>query len=84
MASVDWDLDNLLTVAEAAAKAKVSEPTIRSWVHRDHLKVARNHDNQEIRDPQGRPRFWELDVAKAEAKTRKLARRPPPRSFAAA
>lgn len=85
MASVDLELDNLLTVAEAAKKAKVSEATVRSWAHRGHLPVALNHDGQEIRDPQGRPRFWEIDVAKAEAKTRKLARRPdPPRRVAVA
>jgi predicted site-specific integrase-resolvase len=77
------DLDALWTVAEAAKHAKVSEATIRSWAHRGHLPVARNHDDQEIRDPQGRPRFWPLDVAKAEAKTREHARRPPPRVFAA-
>jgi hypothetical protein len=72
------ELDTLWTVAEAAEHAKVSEATIRSWVHRDHLPVARNHDGQEIRDHLGRPRFWPVDVARAEAKTRKLARRPDP------
>lgn len=77
------DLEVLWTVADAAQHAKVSEATIRSWVHRDHLPVARNHDGQEIRDHQGRPRFWPLDVAKAEAKTRSHARRPAPRALAA-
>jgi hypothetical protein len=77
------DLEVLWTVADAAKHAKVSEATIRSWVHRDHLPVARNHEGGEIRDPQGRPRFWPLDVAKAEAKTRELARRPAPRVLTA-
>jgi hypothetical protein len=77
------DLDALWTVADAAQHARLSEATIRSWVHRGHLPVARNHDGQEIRDPQGRPRFWPVDVAKAEAKTRSHARRPAPRVLAA-
>jgi hypothetical protein len=70
-----WDLDALWTVAEAAEHAHVSEATVRSWVFRGHLSVARNHDGQEIRDPQGRPRFNPLDVARAEFATRERARR---------
>lgn len=69
------DLEELWTVAEAAGHAGVSEATVRSWAHRGHLPVARNHDGQEIRDPAGRPRFWPLDVARAEARTRERARR---------
>ena len=78
------DLDALWTVAEAAQHAKVSEATIRSWVHRDHLKVALDEDGTEIRDRRGRPRFRPVDVAKAEFATREHARRPAPRTFAAA
>jgi hypothetical protein len=77
------DLDALWTVAEAAAHAKVSEATIRSWVHRDHLKVARDEDGREIRDRRGRPRFRPLDVARAEGATREHARRPAPKVLAA-
>jgi hypothetical protein len=70
-----WDLDALWTVAEAAGHAGVSEATVRSWVFRGHLAVAVNHDGQEIRDAQGRPRFNPLDVARAEFRTRERARR---------
>lgn len=78
-----WDLDDLWTVSEAAVRAKVSEATIRSWAHRGHLPVARNHEGGEIRDHAGRPRFRPLDVARAEHKTRERARRPAPRPLAA-
>lgn len=73
MASLD--LDALWTVAEAARHANVSEATVRSWVHRGHLPLARNTEDQEIRDAQGRPRFNPLDVARAEFATRERARR---------
>lgn len=73
MASLE--LDALWTVSEAAQHAEVSEATVRSWVHRGHLPLARNHEGREIRDPQGRPRFHPLDVARAEYRTRERARR---------
>jgi excisionase family DNA binding protein len=69
------DLEDLWTVAEAARRAKVSEATVRSWAHRGHLPVAKNSDGEEIRDVHGRPRFWPLDVARAEFRTRERARR---------
>lgn len=78
------DLDELWTVAEAARRAKVSEATVRSWVHRGHLPVAQDDDGQEIRDSRGRPRFRPLDVARAEGATRDHARRPAPKAYAAA
>lgn len=80
------DLDALWTVAEAAEHASVSDATVRSWVYRGHLLVARNHEGGEIRDQQGRPRFHPVDVAKAEFRTRKRARRvvAQPRSIVAA
>lgn len=69
------DLDALWTVAEAAEHAKVSEATVRSWVHRGHLPLARAGCGREIRDRSGRPRFNPLDVARAEFATRERARR---------
>ncbi len=69
------DLDALLTVAEAAEHCRVKPVTIRQWRHRGHLPVAKDTDGNEIRDEQGRPRFWLLDVARAEYKTRAAARR---------
>lgn len=69
------ELDALWTVAEAAEHAKVSEATVRSWVHRGHLPVASDSDGEEIRDVHGRPRFLPLDVARAEFRTRERARR---------
>lgn len=77
------DLDALWTVTDAATHAKVTEATIRSWSHRGHLPVARDHLGREIRDRQGRPRFRPLDVARAEGATRARARRPAPRTYAA-
>jgi hypothetical protein len=87
MASLD--LDALWTVAEAAEHAGVAEATVRSWVHRGHLRVAMAMDGVEIRDHQSRcaalrlrrsrcscpPRYRPLDVARAEFATRERARR---------
>jgi excisionase family DNA binding protein len=77
------DLDALWTVAEAAHHAKVSEATIRSWIHRGHLPIATDHRGREVRDERGRPRVRPLDVARAEGATRERARRPAPRTYAA-
>lgn len=65
---MDLDLEDRWDVAEAARRARVKPVTIRQWVFRGHLKPVE-------RDAQGRPRFRPLDVARAEAKTRKHARR---------
>jgi hypothetical protein len=69
------DPSNLLTVQEAADLADVEPVTIRQWAYRGHLPIARGLDGNEIRDLRGRPRYWRIDVAKAEYKTRKRARR---------
>lgn len=77
------DLEALWTIAEAAVHAGVQPGTVRQWMARGHLPVARDHDGQEIRDERGRPRVWPLDVARAEQATRDRARRPAPRTYAA-
>lgn len=64
-------LNSLITTAKAANLAGVSAATIRSWAKRGHL-VAAEH-------VEGRPLYRWIDVAKAERRTRDLARR----SFAA-
>lgn len=73
---MDFELDDLWTVEQAAAHARVKPGTIRQWVNRGHLPVAERID--------GRLRFRPVDVARAEFKTREHARRPAPRSLAAA
>ena len=65
--------NDLLTTKEAAELAGVVPQAVRMWVKRGHLKVA-TYKGREIRDEQGRPRYWRLDVAKAEYATRKRAR----------
>lgn len=58
-----------LTTAQAAELCGVSEACIRQWVKREHLvPVGRASHGQML--------FTQLDVAKAEYKTRKAARRP--------
>lgn len=63
-----------VTTAEAAELCGVSTACIRQWVKREHLVPVG-------RDERGQMLFTQLDVAKAEYKTRKAARRP---DFAAA
>lgn len=58
-----------LTTAGAAALAGVKAATIRKWVEREHLEPAG-------RDRRGHMLFAQMAVARAEAETRKLARRP--------
>jgi hypothetical protein len=71
---VDFELDDLWTVAEAARRVtewtgtKVSEQAIWQWVKRGHLEVAE-------RDRRGRLKFTPLAVARAERRTRERARR---------
>jgi hypothetical protein len=59
---VDFDLDVLLYVDEAALLAKVTQNTVRLWVKRGVLPVA----DREY----GRPRFLARDVLSAERRTR--------------
>jgi DNA-binding transcriptional MerR regulator len=69
------DPTNLLTARQAADLAGVQPVTIRQWAHRGLLPIARNKDGVEQRNGRGQPLYWRLDVAKAEFKTRKRARR---------
>jgi hypothetical protein len=66
-AEIDVYADGL-TTEEAAGLAGGTSAVIRVWVHRGHLVLA-------SRDEHGRPRYKALDVAKAEAKTRRHTRR---------
>lgn len=72
--TLDEFRNDLLTTAQAAKLAGVTAVVVRQWVARGHLAVA-TKDGQEVRDERGWPRYWRLDVAKAEYKTRKRARR---------
>jgi hypothetical protein len=65
---MDLDLEELWDVKTAATHARVHVMTISKWIERGHLVVAE-------RDDRGRPKFHPLDVARAEAKTRKHAGR---------
>lgn len=60
--AVDFNLDALLYVDEAALLAKVTQNTVRLWVSRGVLAIAE-------RD-YGRPRFLARDVLEAERTTR--------------
>ena len=63
-------LDTELSTAEAAHLAGVSVPVIWQWKKRGHL-VPTSYDAK------GRPLYRGIDVLRAEAKTRKHARRQP-------
>ena len=65
---VSYDPDGLVTGRQAAQLAKVTPDAIRLWVHRGHLAKAGI-------DEQGRSLYRVTDVARAEYKTRKRARR---------
>jgi len=65
---MDLDLDELWDVATAARHAMVKPATIRKWIERGHLKVARP-------DAADGRRLRPLDVARAEHATRERARR---------
>ncbi|TYK45181.1 hypothetical protein [Actinomadura decatromicini] len=67
----------------AAQIAGVKPGTIRQWKNRGHLKVAKDTDGTEFRDPKGRPLFDFRDVIEVEYKLRERARRGPV-SYAAA
>lgn len=60
--------EDLISVSEAATLAGVTEATIRQWKRRRHLEAAGL-------DEDGRPLFTGIAVLRAEAKTRKAARR---------
>ncbi|MGW6913726.1 helix-turn-helix domain-containing protein [Kitasatospora sp. NPDC054939] len=57
-----------MTTAEAAALCGVKPPTIRSWRHRGLLEPVGLDDHD-------RPLYAQLDVARAEARTRAKAHR---------
>jgi hypothetical protein len=59
---VDFDLDAMLYLDEAALLGKVTENTVRQWVKRGVLEVAERHH--------GRPLFVARDVLEAERRTR--------------
>lgn len=61
---------DLISVSEAATLAGVSEAAIRQWKRRGHLEAAATDDF-------GRPLFTGIAVLRAEAKTRRGARRTP-------
>ena len=60
--------DGLIDAAQAAELCHVGESTIRAWVSRGHLAKAGT-------DERGRSLFDPVDLAKAEYRTRKRARR---------
>lgn len=60
--------DVLLTGPEAALLCRVATATIRSWRRRGLLEPAGL-------DTQGRPLYRQLDIARAEAATRRRAGR---------
>lgn len=64
-----------LTAAEAAKLCRVKKDTIFQWVSRGHLDYARDAAGDIYIDEQGLKLFDQLDVARAEAKTRRHARR---------
>lgn len=57
-----------LTTVQAAALAGVKPQTISMWVARGKLHAAGQDEN-------GRPLYWQTDVARVEKATRKGARR---------
>ena len=59
----------LLTTAEAAEAAHVTEGTIRDWARARNPLIT-----PAARDGDGRPLYRELDVLRAEARTRRKAR----------
>ncbi|MFJ2863695.1 MerR family transcriptional regulator [Kitasatospora sp. NPDC087314] len=61
-------MDTLLTGPEAANLCRVTPEAIRQWKRRGHLQPAGL-------DHHGRPLYRQLDVARAEVRTRKRAGR---------
>jgi hypothetical protein len=62
--------EGLITVSEAATLAGINATTIRQWKRRGHLLAAALEEF-------GRPLFTGIAVLRAEAKTRRGARRQP-------
>lgn len=62
--------EDLISVSEAATLAGVDSGTVRQWKRRGHLEPSGA-------DEFGRPLFTGIAVLRAEAKTRKAARRRP-------
>lgn len=76
----ELDLDALLTAADAARYAGLLDDQGRpkvsiivNWRNRGWLPVATDDRGREVRDRRGRPFYRLLDVAKADAATRKRA-----------
>lgn len=69
------DPAELLNTRQAADLAEVEPVTIRQWVYRGLLSIAKNKAGEELRNLRNQPLYWRLDVAKAEFRTRKRARR---------
>lgn len=63
----DDPANRLLTTAEAATAAHVTETRIRIWAHRELIEPA-DHD------PAGRPLYREIDILTTEAATRREPR----------
>lgn len=68
-------LHPLINAEQAADLCQVRVTTIRQWVHRGHLSPAVGADGEALTDEQGRKLYRQLDVARAEHKTRHRARR---------
>ena len=71
MAEGSLDLDALLSAKDAALYTGKSINAIVNWRNRGWLPVATDANGREIRDGRGRPRYRLLDVAKAEAATKR-------------
>jgi hypothetical protein len=69
----DLDVWALLTATQAAGYARVKVTTICKWRERGHIPIATDPEGNELRDPNGRPLYRLLDVAKADARTRERA-----------
>jgi hypothetical protein len=73
------DLGRLVCAQDAADLAGVARPTVRTWVHRRHLRQATDGSGTPLLDDQGRALFRVRDVAVAEQTTSRLARTRAPR-----
>jgi excisionase family DNA binding protein len=69
------DVPARLTTEEAAKLCRVKPGTIRQWVYRGHLDYARGTDGEPLTNAEGFRLFDQMDVARAEHKTRGHAKR---------